>query len=145
MSKTKCKWWGFVKAVIRAYPEHCKELDMCHGQMMTARYDISGVSGRNMYRSAEAAALHDLPPEAMREYNAVDAALRETRRRKQTGAERVKLVDMVFFAKSHTLDGAAYALNVSYGTAKNWHNDFIKLVAKKYGLLDFNEERQAKT
>lgn len=41
---------------------------------------------------------------------------------------------MVFFEQTHTLQGAALALNVSYGTAKNWHNDFIKLTAKKYGL-----------
>ncbi len=47
----------------------------------------------------------------------------------------MKLIDMVFFRKTHTLQGAAMVCNVSYGTAKNWHNRFIEQVARNYGDL----------
>lgn len=134
MSKTRYKWWGFVKSIIRAYPAHCSELKALRAQTITARYGASTGGSSDTQRTAESVALRELLPEDMREYRAVEAALLTTRRNCATAAERTRLISMVFFEQTHTLQGAALALNVSYGTAKNWHNDFIKLTAKKYGL-----------
>lgn len=69
------------------------------------------------------------------ENNAVDKAVRETEAL-QDGADRLTLIRLVFWDKTHTLEGAALAVNCSERTARRWHTDFIKCVARNYGLLD---------
>lgn len=54
----------------------------------------------------------------------------------QDGEERLKFICLVFWDKTHTLEGAAMAVNCSDRTARRWHTDFIKRVARNYGLLD---------
>lgn len=51
------------------------------------------------------------------------------------GDERLKMIDLVFWSKSHTLSGAAIKGNISYETAVNWHRDFIKTVGKNLGIF----------
>lgn len=51
------------------------------------------------------------------------------------GAERLKLVDMVLWKRTHTIQGAAMAIFVSDRTAQEWHRQFIRLVGQKKGLL----------
>lgn len=50
------------------------------------------------------------------------------------GAERLKLVDMVLWKRTHTIQGAAMAIFVSDRTAQEWHRQFIRLVGQKRGL-----------
>lgn len=69
------------------------------------------------------------------ENNAVRKAVNETRAM-QDGEERLKFIRLVFWDKTHTLEGAAMAVNCSDRTARRWHTDFIKCVARNYGLLD---------
>lgn len=52
------------------------------------------------------------------------------------GEERMKLVQLIFWEKTHTLEGAALEINCSERTARRWHTDFIKCVARHYGLLE---------
>ena len=72
---------------------------------------------------------------ALLENNAVRKAVSETRSM-QDGEERLKFIRLVFWDKTHTLEGAAMAVNCSDRTARRWHTDFIKCVARNYGLLD---------
>lgn len=134
MSKPRYKWWGYVKAIIRAYPAHCMELKALREQSTTAAYGAA-THGAGARRKSEDTALRDLPPIEMKEYEAVDKAVQTTRAACRDGDERLKLIGMVFFQRTHTLQGAAMACNVSYGTAKIWHNKFIEQVARNYGLL----------
>lgn len=78
-----------------------------------------------------------------------DGARDETERREQSAVERaldqtaslpdgecrVRLVTMVFFDQTHTLTGAAAAIPCSYATAQRWQSQFIRSVAREYGLL----------
>lgn len=133
MSKTRYKWWGFIKAVIRAYPEHKADLMNMREQSIVPAYGTTG-GGSGVSRTAESVALRELPQDEMKEYEAVEKTIQDTLRY-QNGTERMKLVEMVFFKRTHTLHGAAMALFVSYGTAKSWHNKFIEQTAKNFGLL----------
>lgn len=72
---------------------------------------------------------------ALKERMAVQQAIDETDRM-ENGKERLQVVDLVFFRQTHTLEGAAMMIPCSYMTARRWHNDFIKRVAKNYGLID---------
>lgn len=51
------------------------------------------------------------------------------------GKERLKLISLVFWKQTHTLQGAALLCNVSYKTAVNWHCDFIKSVGKNLNVF----------
>ena len=70
-----------------------------------------------------------------RERCAVEKAITETRGL-SAGAERMALVGMIFWRRSHTLSGAADACHVSERTARRWHTAFIRLVAQKFGLTE---------
>ena len=52
------------------------------------------------------------------------------------GGQTLRLVRMVFFHRSHTLEGAAQVLHISHHTAARRQNAFIRLVAEKMGLTE---------
>ena len=139
MSKPRYKWWGYVKAVLRAYPEHKRELESMKQSKLTASYEGSGYSG-GVSKPVEGIALRQLSKDAQREYEAVENALR-AQERFPDAEGRLKLLDMVFFRKTHTLQGAAVALYVSYSTAKRWHNKAIESVAVELGLLHLEPKK----
>ena len=63
--------------------------------------------------------------------------------RLKTGKDRIRLIDMVFWKGTHTLAGAAMALNISYDTAIDYHGDFIMLTAYHKELITFDELKPA--
>lgn len=63
-----------------------------------------------------------------REKAAVEFAIHQTQRRKD-GAQRLLMVDMVYWSRTHNVIEAAAALGVSYQTARRWSGDFIKATA----------------
>ena len=134
MSKPRYKWWSYIKAVIRDYPQLCKEQAVLHSQSVTANY--SGMQGgTEPSRGTEVIAVRELPGTAQREYEAVRRAIAITERYRN-GQDRLNVVRLVLWDRSHTLEGAALCVPVSYDTAQNWQCDFIHLVAKNYGLKD---------
>lgn len=135
MSKPRYRWWGYVLAILRAYPELCAKLRQLKEQHITANYEPSGGGKGGIARPTESAALAELRGTEGKEYNAVRQAIEYTSKLRN-GAERNALIDMVFFKKSHSLEGAAIALFIFYSTAKRWHKEFILAVADFYGLLD---------
>lgn len=134
MSRNKHGWWQYAKYMIRAYPEHCAELKAIHEQSTTAAY--SGMPGsHSAQRTVENISIRELPRNAQREYEAVKRAIESTSR-KVDGAERLRLIDMVFWRQTHTINGAALVLHISERTAREWHRMFIWAVAENYGLAD---------
>lgn len=91
MSKPRYRWWGYVKAMLRAYPERANDDE----------------------RAAVSAAMEEI-------------------KTMPDGAERMKLVDLVFIRKTHQLAGAAMQIPCSYETAQRWHADFIRRVGDKF-------------
>lgn len=137
MSKPRYRWWSYAKNVIRAYPALAKEYRELHEQSITA--NASGMpGGSDVSRGTETVALRELPKQKQREYDAVRKAVLVTRQMR-TGPERMKLIDMVFWKQSHTLQGAAMAINISYDTAINYHGDFIMLSAYFRDLVDYDD------
>ena len=93
MSKPRYRWWGYVKAMLRAYPKSVTE----------------------------------------KERNAIEKAIEETERLVD-GADRMKVVELVFFKGTHKLAGAAMQVPCSIETAQKYHADFIRKVGVKFGL-----------
>lgn len=134
MSNPRYGWWGYVKDIIRRYPELKMEYDALHNQSVTAGYSgMPGGSGAG--RAVEEVALRELPTTRQREYEAVRRAIRVTEHMK-TGRDRLKIIDLVFWKRTHNLEGAALLIGCSYDTVQNWHSQFIHEVAEAYGLKD---------
>lgn len=79
-------------------------------------------------------ALRELPEINRRELEAVRKVIEETRAL-PNGKERLEMVRLVFWDKTHTLEGAAMKLHWSARKLVEWHGEFIRYVAKKFGLL----------
>lgn len=135
MSKPRYKWWGYIKAVIRSYPDHINDLNEIRSPTLTPNYGKSEGHGYEVPRTTEQLALKRLPEEDMKEFEAVDRAIAYTINNYQDADIRIKLIKLVFFSRSHTLQGAALECNISYSTSKIMHNAFIKQVAREFGIL----------
>lgn len=134
MSKPRYDWWPYVKGMIRRYPALKAEYADLHSTSMTA--DYSGMPrGSGGDRVLESVALRELPSTRQREYEAVRRAI-EVTERYANGRDRLAVIQLVLWDKSHTLAGAALMVPCSEVTAWRWHSEFIRLVAKNYGLLD---------
>lgn len=68
------------------------------------------------------------------ERNAVEQAIEETQSHID-GAERLQVIDLVLWRRTHTVPGAAMVVYVSERTARRWHTAFILCVAKYRGLI----------
>lgn len=134
MSKPRYAWWGYVKNMIRRYPSLKAEYEELHSQSVTAQYSslphTEGVS-----RGTEMVSIRELPSTRQREYEAVRRAIEQTRGY-ANGKERLAVVNMVLWKRSHTLEGAALQVPCTNRIAKQWHGEFIRLVASHYGLMD---------
>ena len=132
MSKPRYPWWGYTRNIIRAYPARKKEYENLHEPSVTA--NMSGMpGGGDVSRGTEDIAIRELPFTKQREYEAVKRAIEATERL-WNGRERLKIIELVYWRKSHTLDGAGYKVGYEYKTARKIHSDFIKMVAWFYGF-----------
>lgn len=130
MGPTRYRWWGYVKAVIRDYPAKCRELELMRTQ--GGGQALRRAPGAK--RTTEIIALRGFTGQKGVEYESVRRAV-EVTMLKDCGTEAVTLVDLVFWRQSHTLEGAAQKINISYRTARRWHREFIMLTAKYMGLV----------
>lgn len=134
MSKPRYDWWPYVKGMIRRYPELAREYEDLHSQAITQAYTGMPGGGGDC-RAMESVAIRELPGTRQREYEAVRRAIAATERY-PNGRSRLKVVKLVLWDRSHTLEGAALVVPCSYMTARRYHHEFICLVAEFYGLMD---------
>lgn len=134
MSKPRYDWWSYVKGMIRRYPELRARQEELRKPCLSP--DLSGMPhGRGKISDPVAdAALRELPKINQREMEAVRKAIEETKKL-DTGEERLRMVRLVFWDKTHTLDGVSINLHRCKRTIVQWHGDFIRLVAKEFGFL----------
>lgn len=142
MSKPRYDWWSYAKSMIRKYPALKAELAELHEVSTTA--PLSGMPrGTDVKRQTETIAIRELPKNKQREYEAVRRAIVYTQHR--PGAyQRMQLIDLLFWKRSHTLAGAAQKIHVSFPTAKRYSAEFIRLVGENYGFLDEDDTPEPK-
>lgn len=134
MSTPRYDWWPYVKGMIRRYPELCAEqAELRKTQLSPAMTGMPHGRGKTTDPVADTA-LRELPEINRRELEAVRQAIEETRTL-PNGEERLEMVRLVFWKRTHTLEGAAIKCHMSYVTARRWHGEFIKRTAQSFGLL----------
>lgn len=133
MSKPRDNWRPYVINVMRDYYAYRKIDREAHSQRVTAQYN-KGRGGGGVSRTTEQAALRSgLTRQQQRELEAVERAVKTTRRGPD-GKLRLKVVEMVYFRDTHTIEGAAQQVHVSYSTAWRWVDYFVRTVGKNLGL-----------
>ena len=133
MSRPRHGWWSYAKYMIRQYPALKARLEELQSQSVTA--NLSGMPhGGGVSDPTADAATRELPPEKQREFEAVRGAVESTLAHKGTGLERLELIRLVYWANTHTLEGAALKLHISYRTARRWCQEFTEMVGEKYGF-----------
>ena len=138
MNQTREPWWGYCRNIVRMYPAYLERYRALHDVSMTANY--TGLPGDSTpSRSTEDVATRELTRTEQQSLDAVEAAIRATRWRKD-GEERLRLIGLVYWPNDYrqalTLREAGDKLYISERTAKRWHRDFILTVARYRGLLD---------
>lgn len=131
MSKPRQPWWGYARNMIRIYPERKKELEELHSQQVTAMN--CGPGGCGNKRRTENIALRQLPKSKQQEYDAVNKAI-ETTLKLKNGCSRMEIISLVYWKKSHTLEGAGCKVGYAYKEAREIHRDFVRLVGAYYGF-----------
>lgn len=140
MSKPRYRWWGYVRNVIRAYPELKKEYESIHEQSVTA--NISGMPGTSgVSRGTENIATRELTKTKQKEYDAVTKAI-EITGRLPNGKQVLRIIELVYWKRTHTVEGAAMKSGYSVDRGKQLHGDFIRLVAKNYGLMEYESNEK---
>lgn len=134
MSRPRYRWWGYVKNVIRAYPELKRLMAEQPQTSLTAQYGPTIPSGR-IGRPVEGVAVKMLSGRDTAEYEAVKAAIRDTAKL-PNGEIRLKVIDLVYWKRSHTLGGAGHAAGYSYRQTKRIQEQFAYLVAENLGLKE---------
>ena len=134
MSSPRYDWWPYVKGMIRRYPELCaRQEELRRTKMSPNLTGMPGAHGQTIDPVADAA-LRELPEINRREMEAVRQAIAETLTL-DTGQERLQVIRCVFWDKTHTLEGAAMKLHRCKRTVTLWHGEFIRCVAKYFGLI----------
>ena len=134
MSKPRYDWWPYVKDMIRRYPQLKERHNDLHTSSAISNY--SGERGSpQTSRTTENVAVRELPSTSQREYEAVRRAI-ETTEHYNNGRDRLRIIKLVLWDGTHTLDGAALSVPCSERTAKRYHGEFIRMVASFYGLMD---------
>lgn len=134
MSKPRYRWWGYVKAVIRAYPALDKVMREPIYIPTTARYSTQPPQAGDG-RSLECAVVKKLDGQDIKEYEAVSAAIQATERL-PNGAARLKIIDLVYWQGTHTLAGAGLQVGYSYRHSQRVSEQFAYLVAENLNLKE---------
>ena len=142
MSKPRYRWWGYVKNVIRSYPELKERLLETPETAVTARYSHqTRQSGTG--RPVECSVVQRLSSRDAEEYEAVNAAIRETARM-SNGEARLAIIDLVYWKRSHTLAGAGMQVGYSPDRSKEVHGEFVRLVGFYLDLLPREKVRKTR-
>lgn len=136
MSKPRDDWWVSVKTAVRAYPGRKKRLEELRRTAVTPGYGSTGGMG-GVSSPTEKAVLRALPEQQQRELEAVEAAIRQTGASKK-GQQKLRLIELYHFKRTHSLIGAGIAVGYGEAQAKRVNGEFIRLVAYNLGYIEKN-------
>ena len=132
MNRYNDNWRVYAINSMRDYYRYKAMKKAAQSTRITAQYN-KGKGGSGISRTTESAAMRTgLTRQQEKELDAVERAIGSTRRGPD-GKIRVKVVELVYFRGSHTIEGAAQIVHVSYKTAWRWTDNFIRLVGKNLG------------
>lgn len=131
--KPRAPWWGYVKSIISEYPRIKKEIETPLEPTITANIsEIGGGSG--VSSPVERAVIHDVSPQKQKKYDAVETAIQKTKQLCKDYEDRLTVIELVYWQKTHKIPGAAMQIYVHPNTAGRFSSEFIRLVAEELEL-----------
>ena len=129
MSRRSNGWRHAARSAAYDYPKLQRDLRDLQAQSVTP--NMNGMpGGGEPGRSTEDAALRQLPYAQQRRLDAVEQAV-SISSNLTSGLSRVRLIELVYFQRKSTIEGAAMQIPCSVQTAWTWNNDFLLLVWSK--------------
>lgn len=126
MARRRDGWRHAARSAAYDYPKLQRDLRDIQAQSVTP--NLSGMpGGGEPGRSTEDAALRQLPYAQQRRLDAVEQAV-SISSNLTSGLSRVRLIELVYFQRKYTIEGAAMQIPCSVQTAWTWNNDFLLLV-----------------
>lgn len=102
--------------------------------MSKKHYDWWGYV-KSIVRAYPGSQSSELSGVALRNHEAVKKAVDNTLKM-DGGDNRLKVISMVHWERTRTLEGAALAVSCGISTAARWQRGFFEEVAKNRGLID---------
>lgn len=134
MSKPRYWWWGSIQNALRVYPR-LKQQYEAPNVAVTARYAEGVGHDSTLGRTTETAALQRLYDGDYKIYLAIAAAVKETEQM-TNGRDRLRLIELIYWKRYwKTIEGAAYEVGYSVDRAKDFHGEFIRLIAYHLGYV----------
>ena len=120
-------WRTEARAALRAYPRILRRLYELEGIRVTPAY--TGMpGGHTATRTTEDIALRtQLCPQDEAVITAVEFAQR-MQATYPNGKERLRMMELVYFRRTHTLEGAAMECHYSVEAIKRWNNEILAAV-----------------
>lgn len=126
MARRRDGWRHAARSAAYDYPKLQRDLRDLQTQSVTP--NMNGMpGGGEPGRSTEDAALRQLPYAQQRRLDAVEQAV-SISSNLTSGLSRVRLIELVYFQRKYTIEGAAMQIPCSVQTAWTWNNDFLLLV-----------------
>ena len=126
------KWNAYVWEMVDMYPELKRELEAMKTQGGSG-FGSSSYSGKISDPTADLA-LRELDPLLQKKFDAVDKAIRTVEHWK-FGDKQLEIVRLVHWRKSHTIIGAGRKVGLKQDLAYLLHSQFMREVAKNFGLI----------
>ena len=122
-------WRAEARSAIRRYPSLLQKENMIHAGKVTPNY--TGMpSATSTSRTTELIALRQLPPYEQKQLEAVRGALEAIELQyPATFQIRKDLIRMLYWSKSHTIEGAAFRLHIAEPTARQYDRQFTERVS----------------
>lgn len=136
MSQKREPYWFYVKSIIREYPALLKEANTPLEPKITASYGIGGGFSGQVSKQTENCVIHQLPSHKQKKLDALESALRKTKAAyPDRWEDTYKMLDMLYWKRTHTAAGIAKEVNYSENTVGKWNAEFIRLVADELELI----------
>ena len=125
-------WWGYVKRILYYYPElKAKEKEMRETSVTTS-YGGTSAGGQGEDKVSKAA-MRELPLIEKNYVEQVEKTIKEFSIR-ENGADTLRIIDLVYFKKTHKLYGAAQEIFTSERSARRMHSRFLRALADNLEL-----------
>lgn len=142
MSKPRYRWWGYICGIMYDYRGKKAKIEDALSLRVTA--SLSGQPhASGVHSPVEDAVIRAVSADDYREVEAVDRAIEATLRCTY-GKQRVELVRMVYWDKTHTIVGAGMVVGCEGKLARRWSADFKYYVAHYMGF-EIPPERRPKS
>lgn len=122
-------WRQEARSAVRRFPSLWQKEKDLHAGKVTPNY--TGMpSAQTASRTTELIALKQLPPYEQKQLEAVRGALEALENQYPATVQiRKDLIKLLYWRRSHTLEGAAYVLHIAEPTARQYDRQFIERVS----------------